>query len=83
MNPVAFPEANITYAETQPEYQKLPSYLNPHDATGEVISCWKPSVRERIKLLFTGKVWVHSLTFCQPLQPLFVQVDKPFKSEAA
>jgi len=75
MKPIKFKEQNCTYAEDQPEYLPLPAFKN--DSTeAEVISCWKLSFKERIKILFTGKLWVSLLTFNKPLTPSFFTVNK-------
>jgi len=73
MKPIMFKESNIVYAEHQPEYIPLPAF---RDDKGEVVSCWKLSVRERVKILFTGKIWLDLLTFNQPLQPIIISADK-------
>lgn len=74
MNIVKFKECNITFAKNQPEYKPLPA-LKTED--GKVVTCWKPSVMERLKILFTGKIWLNILTFNEPLQPLLMTVNKP------
>ena len=73
MKPVTFPEVNCTYAEDQPEYLPLPVY---RDAEGGTISCWQLSWREKLKILFTGKLWIDIHTFNSPLQPIRPYVDK-------
>lgn len=78
MDIIKFPECNITFAEDQPEYQPLPA-LKLQTKQGEVISCWKLSFKEKIKILFTGKMWLSIYTFNNPLQPILMSVDKPFK----
>ena len=70
MKPVKFKEANMTYAENQPEYLPLPVHKTKE---GEVISCWKLSLMERLRVLFAGNVWLSSL---KPLQPQFITVKK-------
>jgi hypothetical protein len=75
-----FPECNATYAANQPPYKPLPA-LKANDANGSVICCWKLSWRERLRLLFTGKVWHCILTFNQPLQPQLLTTIKPFSIE--
>ncbi len=72
-----FPESNITFARDQPEYQPLPAFY-VGDNQGIVISCWSLSIKERIKVLFTGCIWLHVLTFNNPLQPQLMQTDYPF-----
>ena len=74
MDVINFPGCNTTYAENQPEY--LP--LRCHKSTdGEVTSCWQFSFWERIKIAFTGKIYLQVLTFNHPLQPLKMVVDPP------
>jgi hypothetical protein len=77
MKPVAFPEQNCVFAENQDEYMSLPSFSDPNDEQGTVISCWKFTCWERLKLLFTGRLWVLSLTFGAPLQPIAFDIDYP------
>lgn len=74
MKPIRFDEVNCVYAENQPEYLPLPVHKT---GSGEVISCWKLTLWERIKVLFTGCVWYDVLTFNQPLQPQLPMIEKP------
>ena len=76
MDTIKFPECNATFAENQPEYKSLPA-LKMED--GEIVTCWKPSIKERLKILFSGKIWLSVLTFNKPLQPLKMSDSKPFK----
>ena len=80
MDIVKFAECNVTYAENQPEYRPLPA-LKMED--GEIVTCWKPSIRERLKILFSGKIWLNVLTFNKPLQPLLMSANKPFQTDAS
>ena len=75
MIPIKFPEQNCTYAKNQKEYLPLPTFKS---IDGEVISCWKLTFFERIKLLFTVKLWLRQLTFNQPLQPQSPTTEYPF-----
>lgn len=75
MKPVHFPESNVTFAKDQPEYQPLPAFKND-SPQGEVVSCWQLSLRERVRILFTGKLWVSLLTFNKPLTPSFFTTKK-------
>lgn len=77
MKPIKFKEANVTFAENQPEYLPLPAFRS---ADGLVITCWRLSWMERIKLLMTGRLWLLNLTFNQPLQPVMLQVKYPFET---
>ena len=76
MKPLKFKGHNCIFAKDQEEYQQLPA-LRVKGSEGNVITCWKLSTRDRWKLLFTGKLWVSKLTFNQPLQPIYLQVDTP------
>lgn len=75
MKPTKFKEQNCTFAENQPEYLPLPAH-KVDSPQGEVISCWKLSFRERIKILFTGEMWVCLMMFGKPLTPSFFTVNK-------
>ena len=74
MKPIKFEEVNVTYAEDQPEYLPLPVLKTE---SGELISCWKLTLMERLRLLFSGKLWLTTLTFNLPLQPLLPTIKKP------
>jgi len=67
VRPHTFAESNVVYAKDQPEYLPLPA----HRATdGRVTTCWRLSWRERLRVLFGGRVWLQMLTFNKPLQPV-------------
>jgi hypothetical protein len=72
MKPINFKESNCVYAKDQKEYLPLPVYKTKD---GEVTSCWKFSFFERIKILFTGKVYLTLLTFNNPLQPQIIKTS--------
>lgn len=73
MKPIKFKEQNCTYAENQPEYLPLPAYK---DEQGIVTSCWKLSIRERIRILIKGELWLCLWTFDKPLTPSFMTTRK-------
>lgn len=75
MKPTKFKYQNIVFAENQPEYQSLPA-LKLDTPQGEVISCWKLSFKERIKILFTGRMWVSLMSFNKPLTPSYLSVNR-------
>ncbi|MBU0906602.1 MAG: hypothetical protein KKE05_00425 [Nanoarchaeota archaeon] len=72
MRIIEFNGCNTIYAEHQPEYLPLPAHKTED---GLVTSCWGLSWLERLKILFTGKMWLSVLTFNKPLQPLMMSVD--------
>ncbi len=67
MIPIKFPEANVTYAENQPECLPLPVHKTP---AGEVTSCWQLTEDEITLMVKTGKIYITQLTFNQKLQPV-------------
>jgi hypothetical protein len=75
MKPIEFPEQNVVFAKDQPEYQPLPAFRND-GGMGEVTSCWRLSFRERLRILFTGNLWVSLATFGRPLTPSFFTTKK-------
>jgi hypothetical protein len=79
MNPIKFPQVNVTYAENQPEYFPIPVWKRPDDPEGQIIICWKFTWRERLAILFNGILWHHVLTFNKQLQPMALGTDNPFQ----
>ena len=75
MKPIEFKDRNVVFAKDQTEYQPLPA-LRLNTPEGEVISCWKMSFKERLKVLFTGKVWLSLMSFNKPLTPSFMSVNR-------
>ncbi len=75
MKAVKFKHQNITFAENQPEYLPLPA-LKLDTLQGEVITCWQLSFKERIKVLFLGKVWMCLVSFNRPLTPSMLAVNR-------
>lgn len=76
MKIIKFPEQNITLGENQEEYLPLPAYRFI-DGSGRIVFCWKLNLIEKIKVLFTGKIWHQVLTFNSPLQPQMMSVERP------
>lgn len=77
MHLIEFPEQTVIIAKDQPEYLPLPAHRFEHDSTGRIACCWKLSLKERLKVLFTGVIWHEILTFNEPLQPQLLTVSKP------
>lgn len=75
MKPVNFKEVNIEFAKDQPEYLTLPAYRED-SPRGEVITCWRLSLKERIYVLLFGNIWLNLLSFNKPLTPSFMSVKK-------
>ena len=74
MKPIEFKECNTVYGKGQENiYKTLPACLFKD---GEVVTCWKLSFKDVLRLLFTRRLWLCVATFNKPLQPLFMSTDK-------
>lgn len=56
----------IIFAKDQPEYLPLPAVVTDD---GQVITRWRLTWRERLRVLWTGDLFLHQLTFGDRLQP--------------
>lgn len=70
-----FKEQNVVFAKDQAEYKRLPALLLEGEA-GQVVSCWGLSFTERLRVLFTGRIWVSLLSFNKPLTPQLISTKK-------
>lgn len=67
-------------AKDQPEYIALPvAHVEYTDGTRSMISRYRLTWPERLKILFSGNVWWEQLTFGQPLQPQKLYLAEPLK----
>lgn len=80
MNPIRFEGMNCVYAENQKEYLPLPAHKH-NDDWKCVSSCWGLTIIERIKILFTGRIYVTLPTFGKPLTPQKLSLENPTKNE--
>ena len=64
----------VVYAKDQPEYIPLPVVKQRN---GVLTSRWKLSWKERLRVLFSGSIYLQICTFNQPLQPSRVSVEPP------
>lgn len=69
MDPTKFKEANTVFAENQPPYAPLPAEVR---RGGVVVTRWRLGFYERLRVLFGAPVWLHQMSFGQPLQPVFL-----------
>jgi hypothetical protein len=76
MKLIEFPEQTVVIAKHQPQYIPLPAHQFK-DENGTIACCWQLTFWERVRILFTGRLWHLVLTFNQPLQPQRLQVEKP------
>lgn len=75
MEAVKFKHHNVVFAENQKEYKPIPA-LRIAGPGGHVISCWRLSLWERIKVLFLGRVWMDLMSYNQPLTPSHLSVNR-------
>lgn len=68
MKPIKFKGHNIIIAKDQKEYLPLPAHVT-FSKEGEVVSCWRLSLWERLVVLVTGRLWFSQWSFRNPLQP--------------
>jgi len=78
MKPSKFKQQNCVCAQEQPEYLPLPAYKSED---GIVTTCWRLSFAERIRVLFTGKIWWQTMTFNKPLQPQKPSATNPLEQK--
>lgn len=76
LSAVDFPESNVVFAKDQPEYRPLPGFKSLDSPHGELITCWKLTRGQRLKIVLTGRLWLMAVTFNDPLQPLYLTVNK-------
>lgn len=79
MKLTSFPQQTNIVAENQKEYLPMPVYKFSGKDDGTLVCCWKLTLKERLQLLFTGKIWHYIMTFNHPVQPTLLSVETPFK----
>lgn len=76
MKPIKFKEQNVEFAKDQPQYTPLPAFRDISNKEGKIIFCMKLNFVEKIRILFTGRIWVSLLTFNKPLTPSYFTTRK-------
>lgn len=67
---LSLPECKlVTFAKDQPEYLPLPALVMA-GSDRRVISRWRMTWRERLRVFLTGDLFLSQLTFWQRLQPV-------------
>ena len=75
MKSITFKEVNQIIGADSEGYKQL--YVHKtKDQFGDVTSCWKLSLFERIQVLFTGKVWLCQRTFNHDLVNSLITTEK-------
>ncbi len=66
MKPIDFPQRTFTLTKpmsmTGEECGSLPAYRGEN----EIISCWRPTWRERLSILIHGRVWLRVMGTAHP-----------------
>ena len=78
MKPIKFKEHNITFFRHHPSQFPVPAHKT---AKGLVISCWRVTRLERLRMLFTGRLYLCVQTFNRPLQQQLPMAESPFVKE--
>ena len=73
MKPIKFNESNVVGKGQENLYEALPALLF-YD--GDVVTCWKLSFKDILRLIFTKKLWLCVDTCKKQLQPLFMSTNK-------
>lgn len=73
MAPTNFKQANRTY--NPPPGMANCEPLRTCDTGQYIVSCWRMTWRERLRVLITGKVWLCVFGRGQP--PVFLDVESP------
>lgn len=72
MKQITFKEANKSLAVVGKE--PIPAYVD--ETIPQVVTCWKMSLWERLKILFTGKVYSCTLSSHTRLQMTVLNINK-------
>ena len=72
MEAIKFKESNVVFAENKDGYKSLPAYM---DNNGVVVACWKLSEEEIKMINETGRIYLETLIFNKPLQPVMLTTD--------
>jgi hypothetical protein len=78
-----FEEHELTYGKDQPEYMPLPALRVNVEGDDGIVTRWRPSWRERLRLIFGGDVFLYVKTFGGRLQPVMLKIEKPEVDSAA
>ncbi len=70
MRPITQKGFNVVYAKDQEQYNQLPAH-KAEGTDGVVTSCWKISFWEKLRIVFTGKLFISVMTFNNPPQPIY------------
>lgn len=87
MKPIDFDGSNAVIGKDQDCYLPLPALIKNHVVededgenvlieNGQVVSCWELSDEELAEIIKTKKIWLSTLTFGGPFQPVCLTTNK-------
>jgi hypothetical protein len=71
---------NVEYAKDQMEYLTLPA-IKSSGVNGRVTTRWRLTWSERLRIIFSGNLWIQMLTFHERLQPIRPTTEEPTVEE--
>ena len=57
------------------DYDIIPLYRD----NKQFVCCWTLTLWERVKILFTGTIWLHQIHGDKEMQPTLLDVNNPFR----
>lgn len=78
MKPVNFKESNLTLKRPPSMTDAECAPLHIYQSMAGMVSCWRPTWRERLAILFGAPLWLWVLSERHP--PVAVEIHNPFKS---
>lgn len=66
----------VILAKDQPQYIPLPALISGSEG-GMVTTRWKLSWRERLRVLWSGNLWLQMLCFHKPVTPVKLLTEQP------
>jgi hypothetical protein len=78
-----FEQHEVIYGAQQAEYMPLPSLAIAVDGEQGVVTRWRMTWRERLRVLFGGEIYLYVKTFGGRLQPVQLDVNAPVVDAAA
>ena len=64
---------NTVYGKDSKRFLPLPAHTT---GGGHVITCWRPTIGERLRILVTGRIWCSQLTDKKGLQPQYMTAKR-------
>ena len=76
MKTIAFKYQTSIISSSNPEVVDLPVYRDNDEPI--IISCWRPSLWERLRILFGGAVWLSMMTRAHMIPTVAIDSRKMF-----